>query len=64
MESVTFIPCTYVAILSGGGLEIFISLEFGIPIGLELGIPSNRSEGFARTGYFIPGCDGKGGLEV
>ena len=24
----------------------------------------NRSEGFARTGYFIPGCDGKGGLEV
>ena len=23
-----------------------------------------RSEGDARTGYFIPGCDGKGGLEV
>ena len=23
-----------------------------------------RSEGDARTGYFIPGCDGMGGLEV
>ena len=29
------------------------------PVDCELS--RHRSEGYARTGYWIPGCDGKGG---
>ena len=26
--------------------------------------PKNRSEGFPRTGYFVPGCDGMGTWQI